>query len=880
MEIPTSGPRYDVAIPEDAMCYRFGPMKTVFKICAMLRTKAVPPRVRPFHAHCFDAVASTRESSPIERRQSSGTDAARGGRWFSTKVVNLVLVVCLAMTGARSACADDEELRQQVPAAIAQGQQFLFSKQSAISGQWKADEFGQHKVGVHALVLLALMSSGVSSEQNNVARGLEWLREQDTPTQVYDLSLTIMALSAAGNKQRDFRRVSGMAERLAVYQSDKGGWSYGDSRNGSDNSNSQYAMLGLRDAAYFGATIQPETWRLAEQHWLRGKGAEMGSKSGAGFGYSGKGGVSGSMTVAGVASLVITSMFPHRDGKVQALDCCGDFEPTKAEQAISAGERWLGNHFTVRSNPGRGKTWILYYLYGLERAGRLTGRRFFGKHDWYREGARFLASTQGINGSWTGDGHAENDPVIGTCLSLLFLSKGLTPILVNKLQYGVDVDKDPVAADDGSWNAHRYDVRNLVDYLSTQDKWPKLISWQVVDLKKAAFTQDVDALLQAPVQIIEGRTDLSEITRAERALLSEYLQQGGFLFIVRNCGDPKFDAGVRQLVADLVPDPGYTLEKLPPGHDIYRSEELFLHDPPNVVVPELYGVDFGCRTAIVYSPDDHACRWGAWNRRVVATYARPVVNDIVNSVQLGANVLSYATGRELFDKLNAPESVDSDVSIRESPLPIARLRHTGGWDSAPSALRNLTKALSKFGVDAEGPTPTVSATDKNLYKFPLLYTHGRRNFTLTEEEIDGLRNHLENGGMLFADACCGAEAFDASFREIVEAVTGKELERIPADDELFRLPGGYDISRVRRRQPSSDQVGPASASNVPGEPFVEGVKLGDRYAVLYSKYDLSCALERQTTVSCAGYIVEDAIRIATNIVLYAIFQDVSNTDAR
>ena len=48
-----------------------------------------------------------------------------------------------------------------------------------------------------------------------------------------------------------------------------------------------------------------------------------------------------------------------------------------------------------------------------------------------------------------------------------------------------------------------------------------------------------------------------------------------------------------------------------------------------------------------------------------------------------------------------------------------------------------------------------------------------------------------------------------------------------------------------------------------------------RYAVIYSKYDISCALERQASVACAGYIPEDAEKIAINIILYALLQDVA-----
>ena len=40
---------------------------------------------------------------------------------------------------------------------------------------------------------------------------------------------------------------------------------------------------------------------------------------------------------------------------------------------------------------------------GMERAGRLTGQRFFGDHDWYREGAEELVHTQDkLQGFWRG----------------------------------------------------------------------------------------------------------------------------------------------------------------------------------------------------------------------------------------------------------------------------------------------------------------------------------------------------------------------------------------------------------------------------------------------------------------------------------------------
>ncbi len=114
--------------------------------------------------------------------------------------------------------------------------------------------------------------------------------------------------------------------------------------------------------------------------------------------------------------------------------CCED-QPTN--EAIERAIQWLSNHFAAGYNPGNEQSYVLYYLYGLERAGRLSGRRFFGDHDWYREGAESVLLRQRREGYWIGVGHGEDrNLAVATSYALLFLSKGLAPVLMNKLKYG------------------------------------------------------------------------------------------------------------------------------------------------------------------------------------------------------------------------------------------------------------------------------------------------------------------------------------------------------------------------------------------------------------------------------------------------------------
>ena len=105
------------------------------------------------------------------------------------------------------------------------------------------------------------------------------------------------------------------------------------------------------------------------------------------------------------------------------------------------------------------------------------------------------------------------------------------------------------------------------------------------------------------------------------------------------------------------------------------------------------------------------------------------------------------------------------------------------------------------------------------------------------------------------------------------------MQQIPVDHSLFNRPAGFghSIRQVTRRVPVDPLNGgnqPIEARVVTGEPFLEGIEIEGRLAIIYSKYDISCALERQASGSCSGYIFDDALKLAVNAVLYAMTQDV------
>jgi hypothetical protein len=175
----------------------------------------------------------------------------------------------------------------------------------------------------------------------------------------------------------------------------------------------------------------------------------------------------------------------------------------------------------------------------------------------------------------------------------------------------------------------------------------------------------------------------------------------------------------------------------------------------------------------------------------------------------------------------------------------------------------------------------INISDDALFRYHMVFMHGRHEFRLTETERSRLREYLQRGGTLLADAICASRPFAAAFRrEIAAALPATKLQRIPADDPLFTTAyGGYDIRQVTLRDPQATTDGrPAAAGAVVAarlrqvEPQLEGLKIEGRWAVVFSPFDISCALESHEAVGCRGYSQQDAARIGLNILLYSLNQ--------
>jgi hypothetical protein len=188
-----------------------------------------------------------------------------------------------------------------------------------------------------------------------------------------------------------------------------------------DNSNAQYAALGLRACLDAGIDVDPKVLHLARKWWLQCQNSD------GGWGYNGNGTQGGEDNPTSVSNTSYGSMTV---GAVGGL-CIFDYYlgmSYKNDPAVLKGLEWLTKNYDVTKNPKKTSFASLYYLYGLERVGMLFGTEKLGNYEWYPDGAEFLLRTQKPGGDWHAGDSTPREPHVDTCFAILFLRRGTPPL--------------------------------------------------------------------------------------------------------------------------------------------------------------------------------------------------------------------------------------------------------------------------------------------------------------------------------------------------------------------------------------------------------------------------------------------------------------------
>lgn len=274
----------------------------------------------------------------------------------------------------------------------------------------------------------------------------------------------------------------------------------------------------------------------------------------------------------------------------------------------------------------------------------------------------------------------------------------------------------------------------------------------------------------------------------------------------------------------------------------------------------------------------------------------------------GLSILSQgsmpsSSGSALPESLKSPTTLaDNDIGGMllgrgndvSGHIRLIRVRHgLSDWWQDPSALTGLVDWLNKntrIRADMKVAGGVLSLDDPRLSEAPLLImtghdrsttiesnltqperTGGRLAESLSPTEKAGLRRYLvDKGGMLFFDDCGFKGLFADEVKSLLREILPEyPLENIAKTDELFNC--YYNMASIPRG--SEIFWGSENAGKGVAFPFLQGIRIGTRLAVVYSRKDYLCAIE---TVEIPSHTQlryrysPDVYKFITNLVVYAM----------
>lgn len=206
---------------------------------------------------------------------------------------------------------------------------------------------------------------------------------------------------------------------------------------------------------------------------------------------------------------------------------------------------------------------------------------------------------------------------------------------------------------------------------------------------------------------------------------------------------------------------------------------------------------------------------------------------------------------------------------------IAELDLGDGTLSRPNAWKRLLYDLTQStSVECASTSLTVRPEDAAMFEHPFCVLLGKGAFApVSEAAIEQLSQFLAYGGFLWIDDTTGSEA--SGFDDSVRRLCGRLFPTRP----LAPLPGDHSVMRsffLLDRVPG----------RIDRQPYLEGVTVGNLCPVVYSRNDVSGALDRADDGSYLYPCVPDgerqrreAIKVGINVMMYALTANYKNDQA-
>lgn len=750
---------------------------------------------------------------------------------FGNRVLWAIVCMVAALSGVMHAATPAD-----VDASLRRAKDYLYSQQK--EGNWERapardptarphEETGGQWGGVTALATYALLAAGESHEDPRLKQAIEFLTKADI-IGTYALSMRAnvwnLLPKSAEIKQAMYKDMRLIRAAVKSGGPARGLYDYvdtGPAGSRFDHSVSQYGVLGAWACAENIEGIGPEYWKMVDEAWRRDQ-----LESGA-WCYQQKPSARHpetiGMTAAGVATLFVTQDFLTRG---RGLEPSGNIR----DEDIERGIKWISDNYQRLYADDKTQSHHPYYsFYGVERIGLASGYKYLGGVNWYDDGASFLLKRQGKDGNWSN--------AVDTSFCVLFLARGRSPIILNKLEYEVGLgDK----ARKGNWNQRPRDVANLARFIGRQIE--RNLNWQIVNLGAS-----VSELHDAPILYISGNQNLL-LSDEQRAKLQQFVEEGGLIVAHADAGSREFANSIRKLGPELFK---YEFRALPAAHPIYTSQQFSAakwRRKQNVL-----GLSNGVRELVLLLPDGDPARY--WQSYDVASRTE--------TFELMANVVQYAVDKQNLRNRGETHLVSIDPAKKPTrTIKLARVKHDGNWDPEPGGWRRL-KAIMHNAALTELSVETCDIRQLASSGAPVAHMTGTAALKFDQPSRDSLRQYVEQGGMLIVDAAGGstefAQAIETELGEIFADSAAALREPLPEGDPFYQRGGKLEIEyRTFTRQALSGDLRSGR---------IRMMKLKNKPAVVYSPEDLSAGLVGQPCDGIVGYSPKTATELMMRILM-------------
>jgi hypothetical protein len=699
------------------------------------------------------------------------------------------------------------------------------------TGDEPASVRGKQWGGLTAMATYALLAAGQNPQDERVARAVTWLLTNElNGTYAIGLRAQVWQFLPEKHPQRAKIRaaikrdmellLSGASQRkdgsLGFYGYFAGGDHY-------DRSNSQYGVLGTWAVEQAGAEIPTNYWKVQEEVWQKSQNQD------GGWGYSGDDASKPTMAAAGIATLFITQDYLLD----MRRDCQGNYFNQHIEKGLAYLDRNIGD--LLGGN--------YYGMYGVERIGVASGRKYFGGVDWYTVGSDFLVKNQGGDGAWGGeDDHANARKIPNTCFALYFLTRGRAPILMNKLDYS-HLAKE---GKDSGWNQRPRDLANFSRWM-TRNLDGRFTNWQIVTLK--AQPQE---LHDAPILYIAGSEPFT-FPKDDVAKLRQFVEEGGLILGNADCGNAKFAGSFRALGRAMYPEREF--RDLEPTHVILSAQQFSATRWKRK--PRVQSLGNGVREQMILVPTDDLSK--AWQLR----------NAFVKEelYQLPANIFLYLVReRPIGYKGDTWIVRDSGQGQPANSIRLARIQYPGNWDPEPGGWRRLATVLKNTSVANLSVEPVTLGQGK-LKDYKVAHLTGTTKVKFNEAARKELKAFTDAGGTLIIDAAGGSADFTDTVSEELSALFGPETRKalgapLSPNHPLYTLPE-LAIQKFEYRNFARGKLGRLNT------PRLAAIESNGRVAAFFSRDDLSGGLVAQPVDGILGYASDTATDLMRNLLVYA-----------